>query len=172
MAFNDVRMLENSLIYSPEVDVLYFSTSQQPSDVRLYFDRSSVCVSECDTFVCISHVCMRNQSQLSHVYTLPFRTMKDTGDMLWHVNMRQCVCVHQVFYLMNNRICRCVLLFSSLIVPSNICIQIQLQRSKRQMSKLIKYFRSHSLKSTSDFICHILSRSLCFLFFHFYFYRK
>lgn len=28
MAFNDVRMLENSLIYSPEVDVLYFSTSQ------------------------------------------------------------------------------------------------------------------------------------------------
>lgn len=40
---------------------------------------------------------------------LPFERWTIRKCMLWHVNMRQCVCVHQVFYLTNERICRCVL---------------------------------------------------------------
>lgn len=115
MAFNVVRMLTNSLIYSPEVDVFIFllrniqwreCNGERVTDVHMYYE-SLVRVIRFFLSVFLSCVVIRSdghvcESFMSTVSCLPVAFAVyfayANGEMLWHVNMCRCVCVHQVCF--------------------------------------------------------------------------
>lgn len=76
--------------------------------------------------------------------------------MLWHVNMRQCVCVHQVFYLTNERICRCVLFAFFHFEVYRPYTKLSCSAQKHQTSNRFNVHFSHSSNSTSDFWCELI----------------
>lgn len=64
----------------------------------------NVWVFPCGLYVFL-HACIYIPYTTFHVYSVDLRCCHSNDEryesMLWHVNMRQCVCVHQVFYRMN-----------------------------------------------------------------------
>lgn len=135
MAFNAVRMLKILLIYSPEVDVFIFLLRN--STVCLYACVYAVCVwvfgiglharSRCVSVIlnCLCVDCL----VFTRCFCGIFCQWHDT--MLWHVNTRRCVCVHQVCYRCVNR-CRDLLLCTCvrMILKCIVSVGSNLQRSK------------------------------------------